>query len=184
MKITIIFLLCGFSVCDLTAQNLVTNPSFEDTVACSTYADNIADAQGWFSCAWSPDYFNPCGNLSVPYIGVPINVGGHQTPYDGNAYAGIVTYTNYFPFPYRECIGVHLLDKLIPGYKYYVSAFVSRADTFELDCATNGIGFRFSINPYSIFNPVPVDNYSAVHTDSIIISKTNWTRIEGNFIAD
>ncbi|MBK5286545.1 MAG: hypothetical protein JJE25_14195 [Bacteroidia bacterium] len=43
------------------AQNLVTNPSFEDTVACPFGASQLNFATGWSSYWGTPDYFNLCG---------------------------------------------------------------------------------------------------------------------------
>lgn len=171
-------------ICD--AQNLVPNASFEDTVSCPYGANKITDAMGWFSSKGSPDYFNPCANSTTPQVGVPNNMGGHQDSYDGVAYAGLVTYqVSPIPNIYREYISIELNQTLIAGVKYFVSAFIARADTFNLDCATNKFGFRFSTIAHQVpTNALPIDNFSHVHSDAIITDKNNWTWVGGSFLAD
>lgn len=164
------------------AQNLVPNPSFEDTTACPIAPDNISDATDWFSSRNSPDYFNSCVSY---YMGVPINFAGHQSAYDGNAYAGLATYSVNFPMV-REFIGVQLTQSLVIGTKYFVSAFISRADTADSDCATNNFGFKFSSIKYDAlaFNPAPINNYAHINSNTIITDKNNWQQVTGSFIAD
>src|SRR5690242_10884671 len=109
-----IILICIFLFCDnnLHAQNLVHNPSFEDTVSCPNAIGNINQCEGWFSLGESPDYWNSCANNNFPFqYGVPRNIFGSQAAYDGNAYAGIVTYDELSP-SFREIIGTRLVNPL------------------------------------------------------------------------
>ena len=56
------------------AQNLVPNPSFEDTVHCPVPplgTGLIQDAVGWINLGFTPDYYNPCANTLWPPNGVP-----------------------------------------------------------------------------------------------------------------
>ena len=55
-------------------QNLVPNPSFEDTAYCVSGPTQVQAALGWESYADSPDYFNPCTSNSD--VSVPNNWGG------------------------------------------------------------------------------------------------------------
>ncbi|HYV55611.1 MAG TPA: T9SS type A sorting domain-containing protein, partial [Chitinophagaceae bacterium] len=45
-------------------------------------------------------------------------------------------------------------------------------------------GARFSTVAYSYFNPVPIDNFSQIESDSVITDTSNWVQISGSFIAD
>jgi hypothetical protein len=188
MKRTLTLILFLFSrVC--FAQNLVPNPSFEDTVHCPFGAAHIDDALGWYHAGNSADYFNPCANAFGPTNGVPINFTGSQFAYDGNSYAGLVTYIVYFQQGYREKMGVQLSQPLSIGIKYYVSAYISRGDTIfgsdTIKCSANKFGFRFSLLPHNnSANYLPTDNFSQVHSDSIVTDAVNWTKIAGSFIAD
>jgi hypothetical protein len=162
------------------SQNLVPNPSFEDYSQCPTAFDQINRAVGWSSYKYSPDYFNTCAAIPVS---VPNNGRGQQIPLIGDAYAGIGTYDAQGS-SIREFIGIQLTETLIPGNKYFVSAYVSRSNSFVTNGASNKFGFRFSTIPYDVFNPVPVDNFSHIHSDSLITDSINWTKIGGSFIAD
>jgi hypothetical protein len=183
MKHLLLFLFY-FYIESIHAQNLVPNPSFEDTITCPLALDQMYNAVGWFSYRNSPDYLNACGNQYQNFsAAVPYNPFGYQQAYDGDAYAFTLTYfINYIN--YREYIGAQLLQPLSPGTKYFVSAFVSRAYNLYLNCATSNFGFRFSTVAYSVINPAPIDNFSSVHCDSVIKDTTNWVQVGGSFIAD
>ncbi|CAN5410133.1 hypothetical protein BH10BAC1_BH10BAC1_15130 [soil metagenome] len=178
--ISILFLLsCLF----VKAQNLVPNPSFESITACPFFSD-ISYAKGWANYYGSPDCYNSCSTPSS--FGTPYNWVGRQSAYDGNGYAGIVTYASGSQ---REVIANQLDQTLIIGTKYFVSAYVSRADsadTFPFTCSANKFGFKFSTIPYlwSSGSYAPINNSSHVHSDSIITNKIGWTKVSGSFIAD
>src|SRR5690606_5449533 len=105
MKNLIFFLtLLSFTA---TAQNLVNNPSFEQTVnGCAGIipSEGIKDLVNWDNisnnnladtCS-TPDLFSTCNNsLSLPGIppvtGVPANALGSQCPKNGDKYGGIIT---------------------------------------------------------------------------------------------
>lgn len=170
------------------AQNLVPNPSFEDTVACPDFPlPNISSAKHWSSYGNTCDYFNACANGQQQLFGVPSNFAGEQNANLGNAYAGLLTwYVNAGGFV-REYIGVELTEPLIIGIKYYVSCYVSNGDSSgEAPSSTNNLGFRFSTVEYFNINGmmVPTDNFSHVHEDTLITNKTGWTNVAGSFIAD
>lgn len=166
------------------SQNLVLNPSFEDTVSCPNNLDQINRAIGWSSYRESPDYFNSCsssGNIS----GVPLNIMDFQIPRTGFSYAGFATILTT-AVNYREYIGVSLSHPLTVGQNYFVSFFVSRVcnTTQHKNISTNKIGALFSTVQYSFSNPAPINNFCQVYTDSIITDTLNWTKIDGVFTAD
>lgn len=186
LLIFLTLLIC--TICN--GQNLVPNPSFEDTVHCPHGTDHVYDAVGWFTLCGSSDYFNPCVNGFGYLNGSPSNFAGYQVAYDGNSYAGLVTLyksNSGFIQSYREYLGIQLIQPLVIGTKYYASAFIARADNiFQSDtikCATNKFGFRFSNYDSSTY-PCILDNFSHIHSDSIIADTTDWTRISGSFTAD
>jgi hypothetical protein len=157
--------------------NLVPNPSFEIYSQCPITLDQINRATGWTAYGYSPDYFNSCAMGSVA---VPNNAWGQQYPLNGNGYAGLVTFDAQGN-SIREFIGVQLQQFLNPGTKYFVSAYISRGNSFLTNGATNKFGFRFST---AVLSPVPIDNFSHIDSDSLITDSINWTRIAGAFIAD
>src|ERR1700722_4176269 len=74
-----------FCATRLRAQNLVPNPSFEDTVSCPTSVDEVYRAVAWSSFGETPDYFNSCG---IDEVGVPKNELGYRSAATGHAYCG------------------------------------------------------------------------------------------------
>jgi hypothetical protein len=163
------------------AQNLVPNYSFEDTVACPVAQNEVNRAIGWSSYRASPDYFNMCNILSV---GIPANFAGYQTPRDGSAYAGLISF--YSPLPnLREYIGIQLTQPLTIGVKYFLSFYTTRAyNTSLIGIAINKIGARLTTTSYSSSNPLPIDNYANISSNNIITDTSLWTRVSGSFIAD
>ena len=168
----------------LHAQNLVPNPSFEDTVACPSAPDELDKALGWSSYSYSPDYMNDCSISAA--VSVPYNWGGYQQAASGNAYAAFATYASFFPTDYREFIGGSLSAPLDIGEKYYVSFKIclSIFPSATGNCASDKMGAMFSTIPYSISNPAPITNGPQMFSNSIITDTINWTRIFGSFIAD
>jgi hypothetical protein len=168
----------------VNAQNLVPNPSFEDTNSCPTAFNELFNATGWSSFAGSPDFFHVCNTTDV---GVPINFGGVQMAASGNAYAGFVTYA---PLPanqnIREFIASQFVSPLIIGTKYFISYKVSLGfnNSSEINCASNKIGVNFTTVSYDQVTPHPLTNNAKFYSTSIISDTVNWNRLTGSFIAD
>ncbi len=179
-----------FSVC--SAQNLISNPGFEDTSSCPTQVSQITNAIGWSRWSITPDLMHVCSTSpgSGPdEVGVPANFFGYQYPRSGNAYAGIHTFASN-GFNTREALGTQLIQPLTIGQKYFIKFFVSRAHSLNnggingLVAGSDKLGARFTTFPYSYTNPIPIDNFAHFYTDSIIGDTTNWVLISGSFIAD
>ncbi|HEY3387216.1 MAG TPA: hypothetical protein VGK46_11945, partial [Saprospiraceae bacterium] len=123
------------------SQNLVPNYSFETFTVCPVTYNGICElfAPPW-ACATegSADYFNACGNPSM--AGVPDNAIGSQEALTGDGYAGFLcrwpNINNY-----REYCMVQLTEPLVAGEWYYVSFFVSPAET---GCGVEQVGAHFS----------------------------------------
>jgi hypothetical protein len=168
----------------VNAQNLVPNPSFEDTNSCPTAFNELFNSTGWSSFAGSPDFFHLCNSTDV---GVPINFGGMQIPASGNAYVGLVTYA---PLPanqnIRELIASQFSSPLNIGTKYFISFKVSLGfqNSSEINCASNNIGVNFSTVAYDQVTPHPLTNSAKFYSNSIINDTVNWNRLSGSFIAD
>jgi hypothetical protein len=163
-------------------QNLVPNPSFEDTVNCPHSANQLNNAADWSVTRGSPDYFNQCDFVSGT-TAVPNNFQGYQFPHSGVAYAGFIGY--YKPSPnIREHFTCQLINPLIIGKQYEISFYISLAGGISSQIASNKIGGLFSTSSFSISNNSPIDNYCQFHTDSVVIDTMNWIFIKGKFIAD
>lgn len=180
--LTTLILLCFSSIG--MGQNLVPNPSFEDTVSCPTADNQINKTFGWTNYSdQSPDYFNSCSSNSD--VSVPNNWGGYQQPASGNAYCAVSAFFLNTPNK-REIIGQNLLENLVIGTKYFFSMKVnlSISSVASSSYACNKLGVRFSTVSYSTSNPAPINNFAHVWSDSIITDTLNWTTVFGSFIAD
>ncbi len=157
-------------------QNLIPNPSLEDTISCPLILSQIHLCEHWSSYRNSSDYFNSCNNNLV---GVPSNSNGFQYAYHGNAYAFVVTFSNQVPFDYREFIGIQLNSPMYVNLKYYISFYYSRAYSVQggITGASNNLGIRFTNQSYVAgVNPMPIDNFSHGKIDSISYDTTQWSR--------
>jgi hypothetical protein len=174
----------------LLSQNLVLNPSFEDTINCPIqpngqylYPPNNYLCQHWY-CPTAVNillYFNACAphkpgaNRSVPnnfpYL-------GWQNAKTGNAYCGIGT--KILDTVGRIYIQTQLLTTLIQGHNYYLEFYTNKANACHY--ASNNIGAFFSALPISGTNTLigytPQINEQLILTDTV-----NWIKISASFIA-
>lgn len=161
------------------AQNLVLNPSFEDTISCPFGVYSDSSVAFWRNPTIStPDYYNACSDNNNN--GVPDNQWGYQNSKTGNAYAGFVTYS-FSLENYREYWEVKLSSPLDAGTTYYWSFWISRLD--EIKYASNNIGIVFStisVQTYSYdnLNIIPDGNHTTVINDYL-----NWVEIKGEYNA-
>ena len=169
-KILLLLVISFFVGKNCNAQNIVPNPSFENTVNCF-------EPSNWGYFSFSPDYFNLCNGQ------LPLNAFGFQQAYNlGNAYMGIYTQTAYGLENYREIFGCQLLTHLNIGQKYFVSLKVSLSDC--INCSTNNIGVLFSTIPIVFSNPIILPNHAQVYSTNIISDTLNWKIVSGSFVSD
>ncbi|MBK7886772.1 MAG: T9SS type A sorting domain-containing protein [Bacteroidetes bacterium] len=172
--------------CSLSAWsqiNLVPNPSFEDTISCPIFLDQMVACANWSSYRGSPDYFNSCGGLG---LSVPNVTFGYQFAHSGGAFVGAITYHKNNTAAggnAREFVGVNLSTPLQVGFKYYFSFYAVLAETYT-GFASNNLGLRFFSIPFSVNHPAPIDNFSHLHVDSILSDSIYWHKISGSFVAD
>jgi hypothetical protein len=161
------------------AQNLVPNPSFEDTVMCPTAGGQVAFAEHWEVYRSTPDYFNSCA--SVWQFSVPGNTVGFQEAATGMAYMGGCTYADIL---YREFFGVQLSTPLTANSVYYYEFKIVSSRRFNYGkVANNKLGIKFLNQPYTFDNPEPI-NGSQSFSNTIIQDTLNWIRVSGHFVAD
>jgi len=185
LKITLT-ILALFVIFQSSSQNLVPNPSFEDTIMCPSDFSQIQFSTGWTTYSESPDYFNSC-DPSNSNFGVPNNYAGYQMPYDGNAYAGAIVYRNGGISDVREVIGRELATPLTIGVEYFISFKVNLSldDTYDYYYAIGGLGVLFStVNYTPSVTVAPINNLPHVYFPGIISDTSDWTTIEGSFVAD
>ena len=169
------------------AQNLVLNPSFEDTIACTgTYA---MQCKYWYTAnIGSPDYFSEQPDIFCGTSPVPLSNAGYQYARTGIAYVGLVTLMQPLNPNYlnrREYIGGELSDTLKQGHEYCVSFYISVAE--ELKYVTDGIGLYLSIDSavdYTINTNLPFVPQISNPSGNIIYDTLNWVQISGTYIAN
>ncbi|HRG90789.1 MAG TPA: T9SS type A sorting domain-containing protein [Chitinophagales bacterium] len=184
MKKIIIACMAYLLTLNATAQNLVPNPSFEDTIMCPNGLGQVYNTVAWSSVRLSPDYFNSCSNSgNFTSASVPHNYWGYQPAASGNAYGGFAG--EYGQGDIREYLAAPLLSNLAIGIKYFISLKVSLSYRYNgLLCAINNLGVLFTTGSFTENTPLPVLNYAHLHTTDIVSDTTSWTIIRGYFIAD
>ena len=183
----LIFILLLFPI-SLFAQNLVPNPSFEDTLWCPYNTGQINAAHHWFSpmnsSGGSSELFHECNNppSSTGIVGVPSNPFGYHYARTGNTYAGFIFYTYTTSLETRENIEIQLINGINPTRTYYTEFYVSLSNKSAY--AISNIGAYFSKNKISglghspsIMNLTPHIEYSGTP----ITDTMNWVKVSGYF---
>ena len=169
-----------FLPCFSFGQNLVPNPSFEDTVYCPVSLSDWGATTFWYDPTWvTSDYFHQC-NTGV--AGVPDNIFGSQSARTGKAYGGLSPYMKA-DIEVREYISAPLLGTLIAGRKYYAEMNVSLAETSN--CAVDAMGMYFSNGSVDTATNISLPYTPHISNDSgqILLDSAGWTKISGTFIA-
>ena len=177
----ILNILLLFIAIQSSAQNLVPNPSFEDTLNCDQFWDEPEVANPWFASNSSADYFstiNLCGSESW--------ASSFQQPRTGTAMIGSILYYDTPPCSGSEYFEVPLITPLIAGETYYVSFFVSLANASKY--AVDKIGAYFSVDTLqSLGNDTcyfPVIPQTESASSTFLSDTLNWMPITGAFVAN
>lgn len=168
--------MCGY------AQNLVPNPSFEDTVSCPSGWASISSLNNWYSPnSSSPDLFNSCANPLD--VGVPQNGAGFQNTKSGNGYVGVGCSFDSTNLNYREYIQVELSDTLKANKKYIISFFINKADSCPI--AITKIGAYISNNPISTSGGLPLNVTPQIESPAgvYLTDTVNWIEVTDTLVA-
>jgi hypothetical protein len=166
--------------------NLVSNPSFEDTLMCLyTGVGGISQCENWYSCKYSPDYWTDCSQIDI----VPNTGPSYQFPHSGNKMIGIATYATQLASQgvNREIAGINLIQNTISGNTYYFSMFINQAYSkypWVCQLATNRIGVKLTNSNYTPLNPVPINNIADYYDTTYHIDTAQWVKISGSFISN
>ena len=186
-KIFIVIFL--YLVSNANAQNLVLNPSFEDTIACPTTTAIPMQCEYWYTATMnSPDYFSEQPDIFCGTSPVPLSNVGFQYAHTGVAYVGLAPFVST-TFPSfanrREYIGGILSDTLKQGHEYCVSFYVSVAE--KLKYVVDGIGLFLSTDSavdYTINTNLSFVPQISNPVGNIIYDTLNWVQISGTYIAN
>src|SRR6185312_13708144 len=167
------------------AQNLVINPSFEDTVHCPTSINQFYNCKFWINpTQGTPEYFNVCSTANSDAVHVPDNIWGNQNAKSGVAYAGIYAFDKFNPNISREYIQAPLTTILTANHKYYVSFYASLADNSQY--AVSSMGAYFSSNQIAISTTGVLNFTPQIQNASTnkLTDKTNWMLIADTLYAN
>ena len=181
-KIIISFLSLSFML-TVSAQdmnNLVENPSFEQTEGRIKRGGAITVAVGWMSpTKASADLF--AGKVKEGY-GTPNNNLGIEEPQDGQNYAGIRAFS-YNDKEARNYISSKLKMTLKKDQKYCVKFYVNLAEASKY--ASNNIGVNFSKKQYNISEAKSImTTTSVMHRDNPVFNGLfGWDEVCGVYKA-
>ncbi|MBD98379.1 MAG: hypothetical protein CMO34_00930 [Verrucomicrobia bacterium] len=170
-KLIVLLVFCALQS---NAQNLIPNPSFEDT---TTIQFGTIYFDKWKTpTKGSPDFFSPYNSPSV--IDVPSNFVGYQEAKTGVAYSGILIYSLYRNNDskrFREYLQNKLKKPLVQDSLYCLQLYVSLADS-QLFASKNKLGVYFSQNQVGSndFFYLPVQPQIMVSPDTFITEKERW----------
>jgi gliding motility-associated-like protein len=185
-----LLLLFFFIFLQAKSQNLVPNPSFENTISlpCGyvNYPSDFNNAiYNWvMPTAGTSDIFS---TLTPPYCALSAfstnpYTRGIQVPRTGTNMAGFFCYGVDGIPNYREYLEVPLISPLIIGKTYYVEMYVSASD--RMHYAINNIGMYFSTNLITLPGTYTTLSYTPqVKSNSVITDTINWVKISGTFTA-
>ena len=126
----------------IASQNLVPNPSFEDTIMLSNGQPGL---DTWLNTPGSPDYFSPYYQPPFESRNPPDNYRGYEYAYAGVAYFGFGVFFQGVADD-KEYMQTELLDTLLAGQKYEVEFYLSLADSFHWALAPEDIQVAFRKN--------------------------------------
>ena len=188
-NVTVITLSLLLSI-QLFSQNLVQNPSFEDTKRCAGLIGNFDDNVKYWSTPTlgTTDIFSTCTKETV---GIPNNYNGMQQKKSGNNYAGFYVHSDE---NYREYIQVELSEKLEKGKEYKVSFYVSLAE--KSDFAIKNIDFMVTEKKLNTtisrelstkqLKKNNINNYSlhTIENSKFYDNKSSWMLISKDFVSN
>jgi Secretion system C-terminal sorting domain len=184
MHTRLAILLCLF-ICQVKGQvNLVPNPGFEEyyQIPCDI-GPTINFCKYWGNpTGGSPDYFSTFANPepTICYTSIPQNAFGYQDAYNGEFYAGIYLYNKQY-FEAVEYLESKLTEPLLPK-RYCVEFYVSLADSYSA-YSLNNFGVYFNSDTIKTNQVVRLNYTPQVVSNVAILSKTEWLKVSGTFLA-
>lgn len=185
MKKIIISFLALSSIYNVAAQdmnNLVENPSFEQTEGRIKKGGAIAVAIGWMSpTTATADLFS--GSVKEGY-GTPGNNLGLEEAQDGENYAGIRAFS-YNDKEARSYVSSKLKMVLKKDQKYCVTFYVNLAEASKY--ASNNIAINFSKKQYNISEAKSIltSTNNVMHKDNPVFNgQFGWDQICGVYKAE
>lgn len=161
---------------NISAQNLVPNPSFELLTDNPEYGPTgVNSSVDWFVLGFTTEFFH---RSYAAVASVPANQRGFQEPYMGDGYAGMIVY----PLDAREFLAVQLTAPLEPGEVYTLS--------FQV-CLSERSKFRTDDFGAMLLHNRPEQDslsryyYTVKNLEGRVLSDTSgWMEIRGQYLAE
>jgi len=125
------------------AQNLVPNPSFEDTIQ----SNGQPIVKNWRTNIGTPDYFSDHFKPPFENNRANSNIRGYESPYEGAAIFAI-NVLDRRKASSREYLQIELKDSLRKDELYEIEFYLSLADSFHLALDEKDIGIHLSDTLY------------------------------------
>jgi gliding motility-associated-like protein len=193
-----LLVLC-FSV--FTAQvNLISNPSFEDTLGIPKSHSQLTACLSWTPQIATPDFFSSFSPTFVTgfaqvVVAIPKNALGFQYPKHGSNFTGIFTKYYFNPFSssfqnYYESMTNKLGTPLLKNHVYDFKLFYSLADGCGI--ASNQLQVKFTTD---LFAAPPLNYITNTYTNSLnfqiehdtlsfMTDTSGWTSLSDCFVAE
>ena len=187
VKLLILFLL--IHMIGFTQQNLVINPSFEDYYMWD-YPYPFCDSLAISNNTYNPNLSSPtfCHSKSCFMQGIPYNVYGVQTAFQGNAYYSNNIYHVFDSISaehdlFREYISLQLLSQLTSGHRYCVEFYVSLSDSSAY--ATDRIQALLTDTMiyYDTIGAIPLLPQIENPIGRFLDDNKKWMKVNGSYIA-
>jgi len=181
-RLLLMLFLFGYAV-EGYAQNLIQNPSFEDTVARPL---EIFKARYWKSANdGTPDIFTPYNTLFPSRLS-PKNFVGFQEPKSGKNYAGLQLHALYneAAVSFREYLQNELAEPLVADSNYCFRIHLSLGDSSNY--ASRGIfGLYFTSDAIyqSGYTRIRKDPDVVISEKEYVYDKENWLQYDVQFRA-
>ena len=171
-----------------SSGNLIENWSFENITECPWWYSQLSSAPPWFQPSnATPDLYHECALETT----IPLNPFGYQYARNGNAYAGIIVntlkgFTGVPSSTWSEYLAIPLNQSLMLDSTYYVSFWVSLADSASKSIDRLGLGVSIGYHSYLYNHTSNINVVPKVESpDSVFLeNKTKWMEVKGSFVAD
>lgn len=180
-----------------SANAQVSNGDFSSATKAPRTFNQINLAKGWSNANGGTADFYHKNASECSKMGASENRLGQQAPFNGDGYAGIITYQNDkttgFSLrdmvvvesegygKYSEYITTKLDASLTAGKSYTFTYYVSLAENSGY--AVSGFGAHFSKDAMNQKSNAYIMAIPQVMTSNVVSSKTEWTKITGTFTA-
>lgn len=183
MKKIINLVIAFLTVISLASQNLVSNESFEKYKKCPEDLGEFDKVSGWVNPSkGTPDFYSSCFKTGKNNMGLFDNYMGSQSAKEGEAYAGIIAYSQRSA-DYREYLAQKLSKPLQKDSVYLIKFFVSLSDFSTFAVSSIGIYLCADEISSSSWNPINAIPQIENPFDIVVTDKDDWIEISAEYTA-